>query len=291
MNSSNVESFLSMDNTDITNDSGQDNHDPGIGDATNQLEITIRDLPHDLQVATQALTETLRRRDDTGRLLPRDNEQSQNARREVEAIRDSSEALQASLDLLRLPITVNRAPSQPATQGHRGTCRLPHGMPTFRRPGANRQVTVLQFLSTFERLLKANEYPMHQYVDALAASCGNDEAEWVSARLQSANMSGPDAKALFVEHFVDKNSTDLFRNQLETMSMRKGESVTFFADHYQSQMRLASLSVDSPDQIFNFTTKLPINVRWELNKAKLHQLATQVSVNTVIDAASPRPPQ
>ena len=42
-------------------------------------------------------------------------------------------------------------------------------------------------MAAFERLLRADSYPVSKYVFALAASCEPEEAEWVDANLSASD--------------------------------------------------------------------------------------------------------
>ncbi|KAH6598204.1 hypothetical protein BASA50_003819 [Batrachochytrium salamandrivorans] len=83
-------------------------------------------------------------------------------------------------------------------------CRLPSDMPRFKRPTAEAQSTVQDFISVFERKLKADSYPTEKYVDALTACCHPEEADWVESSITHC-QSWDEAKDRFLRHFIDED--------------------------------------------------------------------------------------
>ncbi|KAH9263312.1 hypothetical protein BASA83_013311 [Batrachochytrium salamandrivorans] len=77
-------------------------------------------------------------------------------------------------------------------------------MPRFKRPTAEAQSTVQDFISVFERKLKADSYPTEKYVDALTACCHPEEADWVESSITHC-QSWDEAKDRFLRHFIDED--------------------------------------------------------------------------------------
>ncbi|KAH6595995.1 hypothetical protein BASA50_005468 [Batrachochytrium salamandrivorans] len=108
----------------------------------------------------------------------------------------------------------------------------------FKRPTVEAQSTVQDFISVFERKLKADSYPTEKYADALTACCHPEEADWVESNITHC-QSWDEAKDRFLRHFIDEDMETLYAYELEGILKNPKESIHAFADRYLHAMRLA----------------------------------------------------
>ncbi|KAH9263663.1 hypothetical protein BASA83_012933 [Batrachochytrium salamandrivorans] len=147
-------------------------------------------------------------------------------------------------------------------------CRLPSDMPRFKRPTAEAQSTVQDFISVFERKLKADSYPTEKYVDALTACCHPEEADWVESSITHC-QSWDEAKGRFLRHFIDEDMETLYAYELEGILKNPKESIHAFADCYLHAMRLAKADPNLKHvQVTHFLTRLSDQVRKDVNLVK-----------------------
>jgi hypothetical protein len=101
----------------------------------------------------------------------------------------------------------NEAPAAPQRTfvPSMSTAPLPSGLPRFKRPSAQEPNTADDFLSSFERRLRANGYPDERYAEALAACCERAEGNWVSSHLIGKDMTWETIKKKFLQHFVSED--------------------------------------------------------------------------------------
>ncbi|KAH9248629.1 hypothetical protein BASA81_013699 [Batrachochytrium salamandrivorans] len=141
-------------------------------------------------------------------------------------------------------------------------------MPRFKRPTAEAQSTVQDFISVFERKLKADSYPTEKYVDALTACCHPEEADWVESSITHC-QSWDEAKDRFLRHFIDEDMETLYAYELEGILKNPKESIHAFADRYLHAMRLAKADPNLKHvQVTHFLTRLSDQVRKDVNLVK-----------------------
>ncbi|KAH9271126.1 hypothetical protein BASA83_006670 [Batrachochytrium salamandrivorans] len=208
------------------------------------------------------------RRDDTGRL--RQSQQANELQQEVNALRKELDFLiQTQRSLTQQP-TLQASLSPPVVSQNYTPprCRLPSDMPRFKRPTAEAQSTVQDFISVFERKLKADSYPTEKYVDALTACCHPEEADWVESSITHC-QSWDEAKDRFLRHFIDEDMETLYAYELEGILKNPKESIHAFADRYLHAMRLAKADPNLKHvQVTHFLTRLSDQVRKDVNLVK-----------------------
>ena len=117
--------------------------------------------------------------------------------------------------------------------------RLPADLPSFKRPDAQDPSTVDDFFSSFQRRLRANNYPMSMYPEALVACCETAEGNWVSENLVGKGLEWNEVRDKFVRHFVDDDISHLYDQALVQCQRARNESLLAFGDRYLTAMKRA----------------------------------------------------
>jgi len=231
------------------------------------MEQELADLRSNITALMQEYREVAR--DPEGRLRP--------GPRALE-IKETIQILSGELRFFEQTISL----LEPTTQVIARSTRLPSNLPKFKRPNSDSHSSVHEFMAAFERLLRADSYPVSKYVFALAASCEPEEAEWVDANL-SASDSWDQAKNLFLRHFINDDMEALYSFELETIHRTPSETINVFSDRYLQAMRLASEDSSAPHlRVTHFLTRLPENVRKDLNLVKLTSPINVSSVAAIV---------
>ncbi|KAH6591548.1 hypothetical protein BASA50_008623 [Batrachochytrium salamandrivorans] len=225
-------------------------------------------ISFDISVTTLLSQYRIARRDNTGRL--RQFQQANELQQEVNSLRTELDFLiQTQRSLTQQP-TLQASPSPPVVSQNYTPprCRLPSDMPRFKRPTAEAQSTVQDFISVFERKLKTDSYPTEKYVAALTACCHLEEADWVESNITHC-QSWDEAKDRFLRHFIDKDMETLYAYKLEGILKNPKEFIHAFADHYLHAMRLAKADPNLKHvQVTHFLTRLSDQVRKDINLVK-----------------------
>ncbi|KAH9246537.1 hypothetical protein BASA81_015911 [Batrachochytrium salamandrivorans] len=207
-------------------------NDPAIG---HSMDSDIHELQHSISELLSQYCIT--RRDDTGRL--RQFQQANELQQEVNTLRTELDFLiQIQRSLTQQP-TLQASLSPPVVSQNYTPprCRLPSDMPKFKRPTVEAQSTVQDFISVFERKLKADSYSTKKYVDALTACCHPEKADWVEPNITHC-QSWDDTKDRFLRHFIDEDMETLYAYELEGILKNPKESIHAFADRYLHAIRL-----------------------------------------------------
>lgn len=149
--------------------------------------------------------------------------------------------------------TIQVVASPPATVTEPRSAPFPKGLPKYPSTYSSPKT----FLEDFELVCDSEVYPAARRPMALVRSLVGCSHTWGKTNLLDANLSWPEVKVLFVQHFTTRYESHDIRAKLHQLRMEDKETILEYTDRYASLVHRLDENVDSAGNLYLLRKGLP----------------------------------